>query len=218
MRNVHKTRVLIWVLAVIPLILTAIFYSSLPDKIPMHWGLTGRVRYDPKIHIWWLSAISPAIAALFMVLPAIDPRKENIEKFRGFYDAFCLFMMAFMLGVVGIILSESFNPGKLRVEFLVTVGCGLLFVFLGNMIPKFKSNFFAGIRTPWTLSSNEVWQRTHRIAGFAWVSGGLLIIALSLILRNLALYIALLAIVAVITIFPIVMSYRWYQKLPENKK
>jgi len=162
--------------------------------------------------------MSPANAALFMVLPVIDPRKRNIEKFRGFYDAFCLFMMAFMLGVIGIILSESFNPGKLRVEFLVTAGCGLLFVFVGNMMPKFKSNFFAGIRTPWTLSSNEVWQRTHRLAGFAWVSGGVLIIALSFILRNVALYAALLGIIALVTVLPIVMSYIWYQKLPESEK
>ena len=214
MKRNNMLRVLIWVLALTGPILVAILYRRLPDMIPMNWGLGGTVRYDPKINIWWIAGMSPAIAALFMIIPKIDPRKKNYEKFRGFYDGFCLFMMIFMLGIVGIILSESFYPGRLQIDFVVTAACGLLFVFLGNMMPKVKSNFFVGIRTPWTLSNTEVWNKTHRLGGFLWFFGGLLVLGMSFFLRDLMLFIALMAIVAVMTLIPVVMSYIWFQRLP----
>ena len=216
MKKVNKIRVLIWVLALSPLVIIAILYSSLPELIPMHWGAGGNVRYDPKVNIWWLAGMSPALAALFMLLPKIDPRRQNYEKFRGFYDGFCLFFMIFLHGIVGIILSESFFPGRLRIDFVVVAACGVLFVFLGNMLPKVKSNFFMGIRTPWTLSNSVVWNKTHRLAGFLWFFGGFLIIALSFFARDTALFVIFLIIIAIITLIPVVMSYIWYQKLPKT--
>ena len=214
--KVSRVRVLIWVLAISPLVITAILYGSLPERIPMQWGLGGTVRYDPKVHIWWVAGMSPALAALFMLLPKIDPRKQNYEKFRGFYDAFCLFIMIFLHGMVGIILSESFFPGRLQVDFVIMAACGVLFVFLGNMLPKVKSNFFMGIRTPWTLSNSEIWNKTHRLAGFLWFFGGLLILALNFFVRDTALFVVFMVIVAVMALVPVVMSYIWYQKLPSK--
>jgi len=216
MKKLSKTGVAIWVFALAPLAIVAALYSRLPDTIPMHWGLGGEIRHDHRANIWWLAGMSPVIAGLFMVLPKIDPRKRNYEKFRGFYDAFCLLMMIFLLGVVGIILSESFNPGRIRVEVVAVALCGLLFVFLGNMMPKIKSTFFIGIRTPWTLSNNEVWNKTHRLGGFLWFFGGLLIIALSFFLGGIALFAALFAIIAIMVLVPMAMSYVWYRKLPEG--
>ena len=216
MKKPSKTQVLIWVFAVAPLAVVAALYNRLPETIPMHWNLEGEARHDPRVNIWWLAALPSLIAGLFMILPKIDPRKRNYEKFRGFYDAFCLFMMIFLLVVVGMILSESFNPGRIHVGFVAVALCGLLFAFIGNMMPKMKSNFFMGIRTPWTLSSNEVWNRTHRLGGLLWFFGGLLIIALGFFLDYIVLFVIFSAIVAVIVIVPVVMSYVWYRKLPES--
>ncbi|MCL2580291.1 MAG: SdpI family protein [Oscillospiraceae bacterium] len=210
--NLSKTRVLIWVFALAPLVITSALYNSLPDLIPMHWGIGGRVRYDPKMNIWWLAAMPAALAALFTVLPKIDPRKQNYQKFRGAYDGLCLFIVLFTLGIVGVVLSESLNPGYLRIEFVVTAACGVLFSFLGNILPKVKSNFFVGIRTPWTLSSPEVWHRTHRLAGYLWFYGGLALLAASFFLRAGTLFATMLTIVALIILIPVVMSYVWYRK------
>ena len=209
---------LIWGLALAPAVLIAVLYNSLPDMVPMHWGMGGRVRYDPKVHIWWLAALSPLLAGLFMLLPKIDPRKKNYEKFRGFYDGFVIVMMLFMLGIVGMVLSESFNPGRLQIEFVVVAACGLLFAFLGNMMPKIKSNFFMGIRTPWTLSSTDVWNKTHRLGGFLWLFGGLLVFALSFILSGTALFVALMIIIAIMALIPIVMSYIWHRGLSDSQQ
>jgi len=148
-----------------------------------------------------------------MIVPNIDPRKKNYEKFRGLYDGFALFMMIFMLGLVSIVISESLNPGRLSVEFLVIAACGLVFVFIGNMMPKVKSNFFVGIKTPWSLSNTEVWNKTHRLVGYLFFFGGLLIILIAFFLREYALFITLAVIVAVMTILPVIMSYVWFVRL-----
>jgi len=217
MKKISIIRICIWLLALAPIILVAVLYSRLPETIPMNWGLSGEPSRGHKAHIWWLAGLSPAIAGLFMLLPKIDPRGKNYEKFRGFYDAFALFMMLFLLGIVGMILSESFNPGRIQVHFVVIAFLGILFIFLGNMLPKFKSNFFAGIKTPWTLSNNEVWNKTHRLAGFLFFFGGVLITVLNFFISGTLMFVILLGILAVMVLVPIIMSYKWYQKLVENK-
>ena len=216
MKPMNRTRIAMWIFALAPLILVAIMYSRLPDQIPTNWGYDGSVAYGSKTTLWWLAGSSPALAVLLTVLPKIDPRKRNYDKFRGLYDGFILSMMLFMLGLVALIISESLNPGRLSVEFLVIAACGLLYVILGNMLPKVKSNFFVGIKTPWALSNSEVWLRTHRLAGYLFFFGGLLTIALAFILHGQALFIALMVITGVITTIPVVMSYVWYRQLEPN--
>ena len=152
MKKVSKTRIVMWIFAIAPLILVAFMYNRLPDQIPTNWGFNGEISCGSKSTLWWLSGISPVLAVMFMLLPKIDPRKKNYGKFRGLYDGFALMMM-FMLGLVSLVISESLNPGKFSVEFVIVAACGLLFVFIGNMMPKVKSNFFIGIKTPWALST-----------------------------------------------------------------
>jgi len=210
--------IVVWVLALAPAALIAVVWNSLPDMVPMHWGPGGTVRYDPKVNIWWLAVISPVLAALFMLLPKIDPRRKNYEKFRGVYEAFSIFMMLFMIGIVGLVISESFSPGTVQIDFWVTAVCGLLFAFLGNMMPKFKSNYFVGIRTAWTLANTEVWNKTHRLGGFIWFFGGLAILALNFFLHGTIMFVALMVILAVMVLVPVVMSYVWYRQIPDQQQ
>lgn len=213
MKKVSKTRIIMWIFAIAPLILVAIMNNRLPDQVPLNWGLNGEISYGSKTNLWWLSGMSPVLAVMFMILPKIDPRKKNYNNFRGIYDGFALFMMIFMLGLVALIISESLNPGKFSVEFVIVAACGLLFVFIGNMMPKVKSNFFVGIRTPWALSSTEVWNKTNRLGGYLFFFGGLLTVLIAFFLRKYALFIALMLIVAGMVIVPTVMSYIWFKKL-----
>ena len=213
MKKVSKTRIVMWMFAIAPLILVAVMYHRIPDQIPTNWGFNGEILYGSKTTLWWLSGISPVLAVMLMLLPKIDPRKKNYGKFRGLYDGFALFMMIFMLGLVALVISESLNPGKFSVEFVIVAACGLLFIFIGNMMPKVKSNFFVGIRTPWALSNTEVWNKTHRLGGYLFFFGGLLTFVIAFFLREYALFITLMVIVAVMVIVPTVMSYVWFRKL-----
>lgn len=217
MKKISKTRTAMWFFAVAPLILTAFVYNWLPEKIPVNWGLHGEISYGSKTTLWLLSGLSPVLAAIFMLPPKIDPRKKNYETFRGLYDGFALFMMIFLLGIVALAISESLNPGKIPMESVVVAACGLLFIFIGNMLPKVKSNFFVGVKTPWALSNAEVWRKTHRLAGYLFFFGGILVIILAFLLRDYALFITLGILVLGMVLAPIVMSYVWFKALKDTQ-
>ncbi len=202
-----------FIVALIPMVIIAIFYSQLPDQMPMNWGISGEVnRYGAKSSIWLLASIPIVLTLIFMALPKIDPRKENYKKFNSQYNMFILMFNTFFALIIGVVVMESINPGTMNIGRIIPIMVGLLFIFLGNIMPKFKSNFFMGIKTPWTLSSEEVWNKTHRFAGVLWVIGGLLIALSAFVLNPSVNFFILIGTAAVIGIAPIVMSYVWYQK------
>lgn len=218
MKKMTKTRIFIWILALAPFVLVAVMYGRLPDEIPIHWNINSEVdSFGNKAILWWLSCISPVLAVLLVALPNIDPRKKNYSKFRGFYDAFVLVMMLFMLMLVGMTIFASLNLGKISIETVVVIAVGLLFVIIGNMLPKVKSNYFMGVKTPWALSNDEVWNKTHRLAGYLFFFGGVITIIIAFFLKQLALFIGLIAIVTIIVVVPTVMSYVWYKRLPQEQ-
>lgn len=156
--------------------LVVFYWPQLPESMPTHWGIDGRPdSWMPKP---WGALVGPLTTTFVYVLlvlsPYIDPRKRNWEAFGSFYPVIKTGVTALMLFVTFLALStaasetQTFQPGTLL------VGIGLLFVVLGNYLPKVRSNFFVGIRTPWTLSSDDVWMRTHRLTGKLMVVMGLL--------------------------------------------
>jgi len=200
-------------IALLSAAVTVVFYGRLPAEIPVHWNLDGTVNYGARSMLWLLGGLPIVLWCLFVLLPKIDPRRENYGKFRGVYDAFNAVMMLFFLGITCVTISESLYPGRISVAAVITAGCGLLFAFIGNMMPKFKSNFFVGIKTPWTLSSSEVWNRTHRFAGYLWFAGGIVIVPLAVLLPSENLLFGLfMAIILVMAFLPMVMSYVWYRR------
>ena len=219
MKKISRMQGIALLIALLSAVVTAIFYGRLPAEIPTHWNLDGSVTYSAKSMLWFLGTLPVVLWCMFVLLPKIDPRRENYSKFRGGYDAFNAVMMLFFLGVICMTISESLNPGHISVATVVTAGCGLLFAFIGNMMPKFKSNFFVGIKTPWTLSSTEVWNRTHRFAGYLWFVGGIAIVPLAVLLSNENLLFGVfIAIVLVMAFVPMVMSYIWYRREQKGER
>lgn len=204
--------ILLAVLALAPLALTAWFYSNLPDSIPMHWNLDGTVRYDPKSNLWMMAGLSPLFAILFPLLAKIDPRKRNYAKFGGVYQGFMIVLQLFLLMMNGIVISEALHPGRISVSTVVTVGVGLLFVFIGNIMPKIKSNFYMGARTPWTLSDPDVWFKTNRLSGYLFFISGIIICICPFVLNEQATFVVLMAVTIVAAAVPLVMSYLWYRQ------
>ena len=215
MKNMSRIRLIIWVLAIVPLLIIGIFNGSLPDQIPVHWSLDGTVQYGGQGSLWLNGSMGIIFAILFPILRKIDPRSKNYEKFGKYYDAFQIFMMLFFIALTAVIVSESINPGRINVEMVVVLLVGILYTVIGNMMPKFKNNFFVGIRTPWTLANEEVWNRTHRLGGIMWFFGGLLIIAAAFLLHSNALFTIFIGVTVTISIVPIIMSYLWFR---ESKK
>jgi len=219
MFKTKRAKILYLLLSLVPLLLAAVFYTSLPAEIPMNWGMNGEVTYSEKKWIWAATALSALIGLMFMYLPLIDPRKENYEKFRDSYNTVAVIFQLFMITVTGIILVESFLPGTLSVENIVIGMVGLLLIFLGNMLPKFKNNYFIGFRTPWALSHPDVWNKTQRLGGYCFCLTGLVCLVLTVLPLVSEIRLTILLVVLAITcILPTVMSCYWFNKLPKNEQ
>ena len=207
-----KTRILCGLLACAGFLMTAVSYPLLPEQIPTNWQVDGSVAYSPKIQIWLLYAMMPLFAVLFDILPRIDPRKNHYRKFALYYGRFCIFLEIFLLILRGIILSESFYPGRLSVGRIIMVLLGILLMWLGNMMPKLKSNYYMGIKTPWTLSDDDIWLRTHRLGGKTmFAAGAMLLIFGRFLATKRGMPIALSGILLA-AFLPALMSYVWWKQ------
>jgi uncharacterized membrane protein len=159
------------------LLASAISYDRLPSEIPIHWNSSGEVD-DTMAKPWgpfFLPLMMLGAAALFLVLPRISPRGWDIDGkgrgFRAIVMSTLLFLLALHLGTLAFALGYPVS-----IPILVTMLAGLLFIILGNYLGKVQRNFFIGIRTPWTLADEDVWFRTHRIAGRLFVIAGIFIL------------------------------------------
>ena len=202
-----------WLLALLPLVLVAVFYSRLPDQVPMHWGFDGEInRYGSKNELWLIGALGPLFALLFQFLPRLDPKRRNYEKFQTYYEAFSLVLVAFTSVMMGVALLESFRPGSLSMGRVVSALVGLLFLFVGNLMGKVKPNFFMGIRNPWTLSDPDVWNRAHRLGGGLFFLTGLATVVSAILLPEPVTFAVLMAGTLLTALIPTVMSYLWYRR------
>ena len=210
--SINKKQIFIWILSAFPVLLTAIVYRALPAQIPTNWGIDKTVTYGDKSTIWLIAGMSPFLGTLFYFLPAIDPKKRNYINFMDAYQSFQLFMQLFLLVITGIIVVESFRPGTIKVSTVVCAMCGLLFVMMGNMMPKIQQNYFCGFKTPWTLSSEAVWNKTHRMGGKLFLAAGLIgFLGAFLPEDRWKMFGLLIPVIAAVTV-PCVMSYVWFRR------
>lgn len=211
--------VLVWLIAFAPLALVLICMPWLPEQIPVQWGLDGNIRYGAVTELLFIAGLSPVILALLRSAPKMDPRKKNYLSFQKYYDGFALALTIFLLLMVCIVLSESFWPGRITIYKALGLLMGLLFMFLGNMMGKVKSNFFMGFRTPWALEDPDIWNRTQRLGGQVFFFSGLGSILFSLLLPEFYFFLFLLVSVLGGVAFTFLMSWYWYRQkhaVPNN--
>src|SRR5688500_19757477 len=162
-------------LVIVAVLATIALYSRLPEQVPTHWNMAGEVD-DWSSRLWGAWTIPLVMAAMLLVFrafPLIDPRRENYPKFAGAYEGILIIVLLFMLALhVSLLATMLGRP--VAVMRLLPVGIGLLLVGIGALLPKAHANWFIGIRTPWTLSNDRVWERTHRFGGAAMSGTGLL--------------------------------------------
>ena len=187
-------------------------YPGLPPTMATHWSVNGTP--DGFSSRLLAVAIVPVMlvgmTVIFNVLPRIDPRRENYAKFLSSYWLIANAVIVFLLVAHALVIASGLGYG-VRIDRLMPLGVGLLFIFLGNYLTRVEPNWFIGIRTPWTLSSDTVWRRTHRTGGWLMVIGGLVMAVAGFVARPafLVLFVATIVIIAVI---PIVQSYVLWKK------
>lgn len=198
-------------------LLTIVFYNKLPDLIPIHWNASGKIDgYGPKI----LGAFMAPVIMIFTwtgmkYLPKIDPRKNNYEKFEKSYSVIVSLLITFFL-ILHVVTLLAAMGYKVSIDKIVPSIVGILFIVIGNYLPKSKSNYFYGIKTPWTLSSDVSWRKTHRLGGKLFIISGMVLILSSFFLEgNVKTIIFMIAIFASVVI-PLIASY-FYAKNDKNK-
>lgn len=210
-----KINIFIIAIILISFLLGIYFYNLFPDKIASHWGINGQV--DGYMGKFWglflMPLISLAMFLLFILIPKIDPLRENIEKFRKFFDRFILFIILFLFYIY--ILMILWNTGiEFNMNRFFPPAVGLLFYYAGILIENAKRNYFIGIRTPWTLNSEIVWDKTHKLGGKLFKAGGIIVI-LSVFFPQYAFWFILVPIIAIV-IFIEIYSYFVYKKVQKG--
>ena len=203
-------QILIIGLMLISFLIGAYLHPYMPEKMASHWDASGNV--DGYMSKFWGLFLMPVISTIlllaFMLIPRIDPLKENIEKFRGYFDVFILLLFGFLFYLY--MLTMLWNLGyRFNIIQLLAPAFGLIIYYAGVMMENAKQNWFIGVRTPWTLSSEVVWDKTNRLAGKLFKVAGVLA-ALGTIFPEYAILLVLVPVILA-AIYPIIYSYQEYQ-------
>lgn len=188
-------------------------WQRMPSRVPVHWNFSGQPDgWGPP---WENALVMPLIGVgvylTLLFLPLIDPRRASYALFGGTLRFFRGVIVLFTVGVhVAVTLASTGRA--VDVAALTRFELPLLFILLGNQMGRIRHNWFVGIRVPWTLESEEVWTRTHRMAGPVWVAGGFVALGGAFLRPGVATAV-LLVVLAVLVLVPVVYSYRLYRRL-----
>jgi uncharacterized membrane protein len=202
----------VWIL---PIAYFIFIYPSLPSKIPLHFGMDGTPdRYGQRQELFIpqaiLSIVPLCIYLLMRYLPQIDPKqpaKYSANTYQKIALGTILFVAAINIVVLYASLTGTLKGGKLLLPLI-----SLFFAFLGNIMYSIKPKYFAGIRTPWTLESEDTWRATHRLASKMWFGGGLLLAILTFLLSNKMATFVFLSGTVVLALVPTIYSFVYFKK------
>lgn len=158
-------------------------YPLLPAQIPTHWNIRGTIdQYSPKeTAAWMMPGLMFAMIVGFRLLPIFDPNKEKYNLFRKEWHIIQSGLIGFFAFMHAIMMYAALNK-QINIMPFMFAGMGSLFILLGNYLSKIRQNYFIGIRTPWTLASEDNWNKTHRYASWTFVFMGLTVLAEALFL------------------------------------
>ncbi|MDF9298374.1 MULTISPECIES: SdpI family protein [Geobacillus] len=207
-----KSNRLAIVLTVFAYVISLAAIPYLPDQVAIHWNAAGEADgFSNK----WVGAFLPPLLMtgllIFMsALPKFDPKKANYSRFQKSYRIVNAALACFFLLLH--IVTLAYNLGfPVDVGLLVPIGVGALLIVLGNYMPKIKPNYFIGIRTPWTLESEAVWNKTHRLGGKVFIAMGMLSM-LTAFWRGEMQFVLLIVIIIFGNLYIIVQSFLYEQQ------
>jgi uncharacterized membrane protein len=209
----RTTTILVLIVIAAATLAGLMLWNRLPDPMASHWNVNDQVDgYMPKLWgVFLLPLITLGMFLLFLVFPSIDPLKANIAQFREAFNLFVILIVGFMIYLYGLTLAWNLGYSNFRMSGAMLPAIGLLFVFIGFVMRQAKRNFFIGIRTPWTLSSDTVWDETHRVGAVLFMISGALAF-LGGFFGGTAAFWMLFAPIMGSTLFLLVYSYLLYRR------
>lgn len=207
MNKLNRTLIFTTVLCLLPILAGLLLWNRLPEQLPTHWNYAGQIDgYASKaVAVWGLPAFMAVMNLFLHFMLDKDPKNANMSRMLRGISHWILPVMSVLL--MGITYLAGLGVG-IRVETLLPLLVGVLFIAIGNYLPKCRQNYTMGIKTPWTLNSEENWTRTHRLGGYSFTIGGLVFLLCALP----GLWWLMLPAILLSAIVPMVYSYLLYRK------
>ena len=202
-----KVLIITSIIILLPMVAGLVLWNRLPNEVPFHWNAVGEVDgwASKPVAVFVPSAAMLALQWLCMLVTTADPKKQNHpEKVK----VLVLWLIPLITVFISALMYATALGGKVRVETLMPILLGVIFIAIGNYMPKCKQNYTIGIKIPWTLASEENWNRTHRFAGWVWVGGGVVM----LLSGFLGIFWLTLVPALVMVAVPLVYSYILHKK------
>ena len=195
------------IIILLPMLVGLILWNQLPDKIPFHWNAAGEVDgwASRPVAVFVPSVAMLALQWLCLLVTSTDPKKQN-------HPQKVVHLVFWLIPLLTVVLSSFVYATALgsnvRVEVLMPILLGLIFIAIGNYLPKCKQNYTIGIKIPWTLASEENWNRTHRLSGWVWVGGGIVM----MLAGFFDAFWGTMIVVAIMVLVPLIYSYILHRK------
>ncbi len=198
------------IICLIPMIVSIFLYNKIPNEIPVHFNFNGEVdAYGSKLLVCIIFPIILCIVnIIFMGILNSDPKRDNQNNSLRVIFMFIIPLLSLIIVSTSIFISLGMF---IDIRFIIILCLSLLFLVVGNYLPKCRQNYTMGIRLPWTLNNSDNWIRTHRFAGNIWVICGILNLILGIFFIKLAVYFFLPSVLIVV-ILPMIYSYILYKK------
>jgi uncharacterized membrane protein len=211
--SVRTTTIIVLTMILAAALAGLLLWSRLPDPMASHWNANDQVNgYIPRFWgVFLMPLVTLGMFLLFMLIPNIDPLKANIAKFRGVFNVFITCIVGFMLYIHALTLLWSLGYTSFGMSKAMLPALGLLLILIGNVMRQAKRNWFIGIRTPWTLSSDTVWDKTHQLGAILFMVSGVLALLGGFFGGMTALWFFFVPLMSS-TVFLLVYSYILYQR------
>jgi uncharacterized membrane protein len=211
--STRTTTIVVLLLLVGATLTGLLLWNQLPEQMASHWNENDQVDgYMPRFWgVFLMPLVTLGMFLLFMVIPNIDPLKANIAQFRGVFNLFITFFIGFMIYIHALTLLWSLGYTSFEMSKAMLPAMGLLFILIGSLLRRAKRNWFIGIRTPWTLSSDSVWDKTHQLGAILFMASGALALIGGLFGGMIAFWFLFVPLIGS-TVFLLVYSYVLYQR------
>ena len=201
------TLVITTLIMLLPMLVGLLLWNKLPDQIPTHWDINGEIDgwSSKAFAVFGFPCLLLAVHWLCMFASCADPKSKN-------YHHKMIALVLWICPVLGLVLNSIVYATalgyQLSVEIIMPLLTGLMFIIVGNLLPKCRQSYTMGIKLPWTLHNEENWNKTHRFGGKVWVAGGVITMATAFV----GSFWLLMGVLVVMVAAPTLYSYLYYKK------
>ena len=211
--NTRTTIIVVSIMIIGATLVGIALWNQLPNPMASHWNANDQVNgYISKFWgVFLMPLLTVGLFLLFLAIPNIDPLKANIAQFRDVFNLFIVLFVGFMMYIYFLTLLWNLGYTGFNMSNAMLPALGILYFFIGYMLRKTKRNFFIGIRTPWTLSSEAVWDETHRVGSVLFMIAGALAFLGAIVGGKTALWFVFVPIMVSVLV-TLIYSYVLYQR------